>query len=99
MFTFFLFTINLVPTVAISKKSNLQVYSRYYAEACSEWWDPSPQLSALTTQKYRRGDEPLATVSDLTGPEIEPQTSRADNDVFNHDANGLVQSLMISIIL
>ena len=29
------------------------LYSRYYAEACNEWWGPSPRLSAWTTQLRR----------------------------------------------
>ena len=61
-------------------KSSL--YSPYYAEACNELRGPSPRLSAWATQLRRI----VATVAsrwrhcdDLTGPRIEPQTSRADS--------------------
>ena len=46
------------------------LYSRYYAETRNEWRGPSLQLSAWTAQKCRSGGEPLATVSELTGPGI-----------------------------
>ena len=61
-------------------KSSL--YSSYYAEACNELRGPSPRLSAWATQLRRN----VATVAsrwrrcvDLTGPVIEPQTSRTDS--------------------
>ena len=61
-------------------KSSL--YSPYYAEACNELRGPSPRLSAWATQLRRN----VATVAsrwrhcaDLTGPGIEPQTSRTDS--------------------
>ena len=46
----------------------------------TSWQSPSPRHCARATQlllkKYRNGGERLATlVSDLTGPEFEPQTS------------------------
>ena len=52
---------------------------RYYAEVENEWRGPSTQLSAwalgnTASKKRRSGDEPQATVSDLTGPAIEPMT-------------------------
>ena len=68
------------------KKLKSSLYSRYYVEACNKWRGPSPQLTAWTTQLQKKcssGGEPLATLSDLTSPGIEPQTSRADSDVFN----------------
>ena len=59
------------------KKSSL--YSPYYAKACNELRGPSPRLGAWATQLRRN----VATVASrwrhcvvLTGPEIEPQTSR-----------------------
>ena len=61
-------------------KSSL--YSPYYAEACNELRGPFPRLSAWATQLRRN----VATVAsrwrhcaDLTGPGIEPQTSRTDS--------------------
>ena len=64
----------------IKIKSSL--YSPYYAEACNELRGPSPRLSAWATQLRRN----VATVAsrwrhcvDLTGPKIEPQTSRTDS--------------------
>ena len=57
-------------------------YSPYYAEACNEWRGPSPRLSAWATQLQRN----VVTVTsrwrhcvDLTGPVIEPQTSRTNS--------------------
>ena len=57
-------------------------YSPYYAKACNELRGPSPRLSAWALQLRRN----VATVAgrwrhcvDLTGPEIEPQTSRTDS--------------------
>ena len=74
-------------------KSSL--YSHNYAEGCNEWQAPSPwskRLGNTAPKKYQSGGEPLS-VSDLTGPGIEPKTYRTINDVFCfHDsANGLVQ--------
>ena len=36
----------------------------------------------IISKKHRSGGEPLATLSDLTGPGIEPQTYRTDNAAF-----------------
>ena len=74
-------------------------YSPYYAEACNELRGPSPRLSARATQLRRN----VATVAsrwrhcvDLTGPGIEPQTSRTDSvrlateltaGIFGKDSN------------
>ena len=60
--------------------------SRDYAELCNEWRGTSPRVSAWATQKRRGGGEPLVTLSDLTAPGIEPETSHASNDVSNHNA-------------
>ena len=61
-------------------KSSL--YSPYYAEACNELRGPSPRLSAWATQ-LRRSVATMASrwrhCVDLTGPGIEPQTSRTDS--------------------
>ena len=44
-------------------------------------------VSLSTAQKkHRSGDEHLLTLSDLTGPGIESQTSRTDSDVLNNRA-------------
>ena len=54
---------------------------RYYAEACNEWWGPSPLLSAWATQ-LRRNFTTVASrwrhCVDLTGPRIEAKTFRTD---------------------
>ena len=67
------------------KKIKSSLYSSYYAEACNELRGPSPRLSAWATQLRRN----VATVAsrwrhcaDLTGPGIEPQTSRTDSVRF-----------------
>ena len=58
------------------------MYSSYYAEACDEWRGPFPPLSAWSTQ-LRRNVVMMASrwrhCVDLTGPRIEPQTSRTDS--------------------
>ena len=66
----------------INQKIKSSLYSPYYAEACNEWRGPSPRLSAWATQLRRN----VATVAsrwrhcaDLTGPGIEPLTSRTDS--------------------
>ena len=66
----------------LSKKIKSSLYSPCYAEACNELRGPSPRLSAWATQLRRN----VATVAsrwrhcvDLTGPGIEPQTSRTDS--------------------
>ena len=62
-----------------SNQIKSSLYSPHYAEACNELRGPSPRLSAWATQLRRN----VATVAsrwrhcaDLTGPGIEPQTSR-----------------------
>ena len=67
----------------IKIKSSL--YSPYYAEACNELRGPSPRLRAWATQLRRN----VATVAsrwrhcaDLTGPGIEPKTSRTESERF-----------------
>ena len=68
-----------------NQKIKPSLYSPYYAEACNEWRGPSPRLSAWATQLRRN----VATVAsrwlhcvDLTGPGIEPQTSRTNSVRF-----------------
>ena len=68
-----------------NQKIKSSLYSPYYAEACNEWRGPSPRLSAWATQLRRN----VATVAsrwrhcvDLTGPGVEPQTSRTDSVRF-----------------
>ena len=80
---------NSVPEIEsesnLKKKIKSSLYSPYYAEACNELRGPSPRLSAWATQLRRS----VATVAsrwrhcaDLTGPGIEPQTSRTDSVRF-----------------
>ena len=63
-------------------KIKFSLYSPYYAEACNELRGPSPRLSAWATQ-LRRNAATVASrwrhCADLTGPGIEPQTSRTDS--------------------
>ena len=63
-------------------KIKSSLYSLYYAEACNEWRGPSPRLSAWATQ-LRRNVAAVASrwrhCADLTGPGIEPQTSRTES--------------------
>ena len=58
------------------------LYSRYYAEACKEWRGPSSRLSAWATQLRRNVAAVMSRwrhCADLTGPGIEPQTSRTES--------------------
>ena len=64
-----------------AQKVKSSLYSRYYAQACKEWWSPPPRRSAWATQLRTN----VATVAscwfhrdDLTDPAIEPHTSRTD---------------------
>ena len=67
-------------------KSSLSLYSLYYAEACNEFAEPISlrrhcgQATQLLSNKCCSGDEPLATLSDLTNPRFEPQTSRSRDE-------------------
>ena len=60
-------------------KSNLSVYSLYYAEACNEFAGPisslRPDNTASFEEMIQRWQNVGKTVSDLTGPKFEPQTS------------------------
>ena len=62
----------------------------------SEWDDVSKKIKSYYTRGITPkrvtsgGDELLAALFDLTGPGIEPKTSRAVSDDFNHWANRLV---------
>ena len=60
-------------------------YSRYYAEACYQWWSPSPLLSVWATQ-FPEMRAVGHTATDLTGPGIELYTFRANRDAFNRNA-------------
>ena len=73
---------NSIPNLLKLLKIKSSLYSPYCAEACNELRGPSPRLSAWATQLRRN----VATVAsrwrhcvDLTGPGIEPQTSRTDS--------------------
>ena len=60
------------------------IYSRYYAEACNGWRDPSPRLSVgqhsseETSQRWRAFED---SAYDFFGPGIEPQTSCTDSNI------------------
>ena len=75
----------LVPKLLDFFQIFIIAYSPYYAEACNELRGPSPRLSAWATQLRRN----VATVAsrwrhcvDLTGPGVEPLTSRTDSVRF-----------------
>ena len=65
-----------------NQKIKSSLHSPYYAEACNELRGPSPRLSAWAAQ-LRRNVAAVASrwrhCADLTGPGIEPQTSRTDS--------------------
>ena len=93
------FSLSCMPVLRLGSDATIFffffLYSPYYAEACNELRGPFPQLSAWATQLRRN----VATVAsrwrhcvDLTGPGIEPQTSRTDSVRF---ATELTAGLMM----
>ena len=46
VFVSFVYKSNVHCFMFESKSNQIFIYSRFYAEACNEWWDPSPPLSA-----------------------------------------------------
>ena len=61
-------------------KSNFSIYAQYYAEACNEFVGPiSASLRPGNTTSFEEMSQRWRavgnTVSDLTGPRFEPQTS------------------------
>ena len=68
--------------IRVSNQIKSLLHSPYYTEACNEWRGPSPRLSAWATQ-LRRNVAAVASrwrhCADLTGPGIEPHTSRTEN--------------------
>ena len=69
-------------TIFIKSKSNLSLYSLDYAEACNELAGPisaslRPGNTAPFEEMSQRWRAVGNTVSDLTGPRFEPQTSRS----------------------
>ena len=73
--------------VATNKPSQLRMrqdneHSRYYAEASNKRLvSVAMRLDNTARKKRRSGGD---TVLDLTGPGIEPQTSRTDSDVLSN---------------
>ena len=66
-------------------KSNLSLYSLYYAEACNEFAGPiSASLRLSNTAPFeemlQRWQTVGNTVFDLTGPRFKPQTSRSRDE-------------------
>ena len=62
--------------------------ARYITQKSVAWWGPYLQLNAGATQ-LRRNSEAVGSlgynsVTDLTCPGIQPQTSRTNGDVSNH---------------
>ena len=81
------------------KKIKSSLYSPYYAEARNELRGPFPRLGAWATQLRRN----VATVAgrwrhcvDLTGPGIEPQTSRTDSARFATELTAGIKSSLYS---
>ena len=48
------------------------------------------QLARRPWEPIQTGHVDRVTIFNLVGPGIEPETSRADSNVFNHSANRLV---------
>ena len=73
----------------VKQKIKSSLHWRYSAEACNEWRDPSPQLSAWTTQ-LRRNVAAVASIWRLCvrfEPGIESKTVCFDSDVCNRYTN------------
>ena len=73
-------------------KSNLSLYSLYYAEACNEL--SGPNSASLRPGNTASFEETLLhwravgnTASDLTGPRFEPQTSRSRDESITAQRN------------
>ena len=74
--------LKFVPWSEYKNQIKYSLYSSYYAEACNELQDPSSRLSAWTTQLLRNVSMVVSCwrhCADLTGPGINPQTSRIDS--------------------
>ena len=84
-----------------NQKIKSSLYSPYYAEACNELRGPSPRLSAWATQ-LRRNAATVASrwrhCADLTGPGIEPQTSRTDSVRLATELTYLLNCNLVTII-
>ena len=70
-------------TIQLFVKSNLSLYSLYCAEACNELAGPIsasllPGNIASFEEMLQRWRAVGYTVSDLTGPRFEPQTSQGE---------------------
>ena len=78
--------VGLDPEHSQSPTTRINQNQIFYYTRCNtpkrvtSWRGPSPRHCARATQllskKCRSSGEPLATLSDLTGPRFEPQTSR-----------------------
>ena len=71
-------------------KSNLSLYSLYYAETCNEFAGPiSPLLrvgrTALFKEIFQRWRTVGNSVFDCTGPRFEPQTSAPETNALPLD--------------
>ena len=64
------------------------LYSRYYTEACNEWRDPSPRLSAWTTRLQKTSQRWRAVGDTVSKPVIEPLTSRTSRIVLTVNLTG-----------
>ena len=78
------FITSLIITIA-HFKSNLSLYSQYYAEAFDEFWGPisaslRPGNTAPFKEMWQRWQVIGNTVSDFTSPRFKPQTSRSRDE-------------------
>ena len=79
-------------------KSNLSLYSLDYAEACNELAGPisaslRPGNTAPFEEMAQRWRAVGNTVSDLTGPRFEPQTSRSRDERVTARPTGRILEL------
>ena len=84
-------------------KSNLSLYSLHYAEACNELAGPisaslRPGNTAPFEEMLQRWRAVGNTVSDLTGPRFEPQTSRSRDERVTARPTGRLSIFMSFII-
>ena len=81
----------------VHKKIKSSLYSGYYTEAITSG---GVHLRGIAPRQHRNVTA-VASASDLTGPVIEPKTSRGDRptDDFNHYVNRPVAQCLVNIQL
>ena len=99
----YIYGVYSVKAIIFCKKSNQTFhYTRWITpKRVTNWRGPSPRHCARATQllseKYRSDGEPLATLSDLTGPRFEPLTSRSRDERVTAQPTGRFHKSKIAV--